>query len=269
MKKLTLFTISLLIFQSVWTVSLTTGNEPQTEVIVIGTVHNPTKNYTVGSLKHILERVNPQVVLLEFDSSFFNDSLTALNKGSENITLESRAATWLKHQKGAIIRHYEIEGRNDFYRQHRYFEKERALNASLDSLYKENLLSEESRKLLEALWAFCSVRNKFQQETPFVLNTQAFDTLVEKTHHYMHIGVSRIIDVTPALKAFAGFQGMRTDFWSKRHEAMIDNIISYAKEFSGQRIAVLCGNEHSAYLRPGLRERGIGWLVVRDYWEYE
>lgn len=242
---------------------------PGTEVIVIATNHNPTESYTLNDLKGILGRVSPQIVLLEFDSSFFDHSLSFLAEKYWGITSETKVATWYRSQSDAIFRPYDIEGRNEFYEKNRYFERERELQSHIDSLYRANRIGVEAQQQLEIRSAFMSVRNGFQATTgPKTLNSSAFDWLVLQCHRYMHESIQKAIDLTPELADFSGFESLRVAFWDRRNTAMVDNILKYSEEYSGRRIAVLCGNEHAAYLRSGLREQGAGLVSVRNYWDY-
>jgi hypothetical protein len=243
-------------------------SEHQTEVIVISTVHNDTAYFKAETLVDILKMVNPELLLLEFDPSFFDSSFALLEK-YQAISLESIAATTLQKASKVKVRPYDIEGRNQFYAEHNYFKLEGELNRELNRLYGNDGLSPEAKSLFEALLALSAIRDSFGAERPEVLNSSACDTAIEKKQYYSFKGIKRIIELTPALKAFDVFAGLADDFWVRRNEEMIKNIIRYSKEFQGKRIVVLCGYEHHYYLKKRLKEQESKEnFVVREYGNY-
>ncbi|HVG28232.1 MAG TPA: hypothetical protein VM864_00790 [Pyrinomonadaceae bacterium] len=243
-------------------------SEPQTEVVVISTVHNDTAYFKAETLVSILKKVNPDLLLLEFDSSFFDSSFSLLDK-YQAVSLESRAATTLQGVSKVKVRPYDIEGRNKFYAEPDYFKREGELNRELHRLYGSNGLSAEAKLLFETLLSLSAIRDSCGAERPEVINSSACDTSLEKKQHYSFGGVNRIIELTPALKEFDAFGSLAADFWVRRNEEMTRNIVRYAKEFRGKKIVVLCGYEHRYYLRKKLKEQAAKEdFVVREYWNY-
>ena len=243
-------------------------SEHRTEVVVISTVHNDTTYFKTETLVDILKKINPDILLLEFDSSFFDNSFALLDK-YQAITLESRAATILQNTSKVKVRPYDIEGRNKFYADHDYFKLEGALHRKLNEFYGNNMLSAEAKLLFETLLSLSAIRDSFGAERPEVINSYACDTSLEKKQYYSFKGINRIIELTPSLKEFEAFGSLADDFWMRRNEEMAKNIVRYSKEFQGKRIAVLCGYEHRYYLRKRLKEQEPKEnFVVREYRDY-
>lgn len=242
------------------------ASDSPTRVVVIGTVHEDTAQFKSGTLVDILRRVRPDVILLEFDSSFF-DSASALLEKFRGITLESRAVTTLQKELAVKVRPYDIEGRNAFYADHDYFKLEGELNRELNGLSAENGLPAEAKLTFETLRVLSAIRDAIAAERPEVINSGASDTALEKKEDYSFKGMRRIIALTPALNKYDAFGALADEFWMRRNEAMIGNVTKCAKEFRGKTIAVLCGYEHRYFLRKGLKEREAKEnLVVREYW---
>lgn len=244
-------------------------SESQTEIVVISTVHNDTNYFKTETLVDILKKVNPDLILLEFDSSFFDSSFALLEK-YQTISLESRAAATVMRQSSKIkVRPYDIEGRNKFYAEHNYFKSEAEFYGELSRLNDNNELSSEAKLLFEALISLSAIRDSCGAERPEVINSLACDTALEKKQDYSFKGIKRIIELTPALKKFDAFASLADDFWIRRNEEMVKNIIRYSKEFQGQRIVVLCGFEHRYYLRKRLKEQAAKeGFVLREYRDY-
>jgi hypothetical protein len=239
-----------------------------TEIVLVGTVHSPTTKFTEGTLIDILRRVNPDLVLLELDPSFFDGSF-ALPEKYQNISLENKAVTAYLKTAGARLRPFDIEGRNKFYQEHDYFKRELSLNQELSRLYAAGRLSAEAKLLFEGLTALAAVRDSCGAERPEVINSSACDTAIEKKQGYAFKGIGQIVALTPALKEFKPFWNLADDFWARRNEAMVRNVVKYAKELKAERAVVLCGFEHRYYLRHKLAEQAAAeGFLVKEYWEY-
>jgi hypothetical protein len=238
------------------------------EIVVVGTVHSPTPRFNEATLVAILRRVNPDLILLELDPSFF-DGAFALREKYRDVSLESKAAAAYAKDAAVRLRPFDIEGRNRFYQEHDYFKRELSLNREIGRMYGGGLLPPEAKLLFESLAALAAVRDSCGAERPEVINSSACDTAVEKKQVYAFKGVGRIVDLTPALKEFKPFWTLADDFWVRRNDAMVGNVVRHAKETRARRAVVLCGYEHRYYLRPRLAERAAKeGFVVREYWDY-
>jgi hypothetical protein len=130
-------------------------------------------------------------------------------------------------------------------------------------------LSAEARLLFETLLSLSAIRDSCGAERPEVINSSACDTAVQKKQYYSFKVIKRMIELTPALKEFDAFGSLADDFWVRRNEEMIRNIVRYSKEFRGKRIVVLCGYEHRYYLGEKLKgQEPKENFVLREYWNY-
>jgi len=240
----------------------------RTEIVVVGTVHEPTPSFREKTLLEILGRVKPDVVLLEIDRSFFDDSST-LSQRYETITLETRAATAYAKSAGVALRPYDIEGRNKFYQDNDYFARELKLNQDVSRLYARGELSLEARLLVEALRALSSIRDACGADTPEVFNSAACDSAVAHKQQYAFKGLAKVINLTPALADMRAFGELADGFWIRRNTEMVRNIVKYAKELHARRVVVLAGYEHRYYLREHLAELATSeGFVLREYRDY-
>ena len=242
--------------------------DKRTEVTVIGTVHGPTARFTEGTLIDILKRVQPDLILLELDPSFFDGSFVLPEK-YQGITLETKAVTAYGKLAAVKLRPFDIEGRNKFYQEHDYFKHELSLNQEINRMHGAGQLSPEARLIFEGLLALAAVRDACGAERPEVINSSACDAAIEKKQDYAFKGIGKIVELTPALKEFKPFWSLADDFWARRNEAMVRNVVRHAKEVRAKRVVVLCGYEHRYYLRKRLAEQAPGeGFVLKEYWEY-
>lgn len=240
----------------------------KTEVVVVGTVHAPTPNFDEKALAAILNRVKPDLILLELDPSFFDDSFN-LKEQYQGVSLEAKVATAYARAAGARLRPFDIEGRNRFYQEQDYFNREAKLNREVARLYAAEQLSTEARLLFESLLSLSAVRDACGAERPEVINSTPCDTAVEKKHYYAFKGLGRVIELTPALKESAPFWALAEEFWARRNAAMVGNILTLSKELRPRRALVLTGFEHRAYLKRRLAESApAAGFAVREFRDY-
>jgi hypothetical protein len=238
------------------------------EIVVVGTVHAPTPNFDEKALAGILNRIKPDLILLELDPSFF-DASHNLSEKYRGVSLEAKVATAYAGVAGARLRPFDIEGRNRFYQEHDYFDREATLNREVGRLYAGGQLPAEARLLFETLLSLSAVRDACGAERPEVVNSAPCDTAVERKHHYAFKGLGRVIELTPALKESAPFWALAEDFWARRNAAMVRNIVTYTKELRPGRALVLTGFEHRVLLKRRLSELAPAeGFAVREFWDY-
>jgi hypothetical protein len=239
-----------------------------TTIVVVGTVHNKTDNFTVRTLCDIMERVKPDLILVELDSSFLTPSMS-IKPEFLRISLENEAVAQYQKDHGVPIRPYDIEGRNKIYQSHNYFKLQQDLSKALNQAFHDNLLTGESAIVLEAIDRFDDIGRSFGSESARILNSNPCDVAMESKQFYAGDGMVRIVSSVPLLKQFEEFAVFRRDFWIQRNEAMVANILYWASLQHHRTILVLCGYEHRYYLRHGLKShRGPDAFILREYWSY-
>jgi hypothetical protein len=260
----------LLICQTVVTIaSPVSALRPDTStIVVVGTVHNATKYYDVQTLCRIIDRVKPDLLLVELDSSFFTPSMS-LKSEFTSISMENKAISVALQSRPIPVRPYDIEGRNQIYEQHNYFKLQRDLSSALNAAERDSLLGSKAAFLLDAIIRFDDIGAGFGSERPEVINSTACDVAMESKQYYAGEGMVQIVTSVPSLTRFKEFCKFKRDFWIKRNNAMVDNIVSWIKQFRGKTVLVLCGYEHRYFLRMGLKKQaGSETIILKDYWSF-
>lgn len=90
------------------------GQQQRTELIIIGNVHEAAPNYNADTLYTILEKIKPDIILHEIDSSFFTKKFKFKYPSGNNEQRASRKYSG-KHP-ATLIRPFEFEGRNQYRR---------------------------------------------------------------------------------------------------------------------------------------------------------
>jgi len=237
----------------------------RTEVIVVGTVHQETTNYRAKDLVTILERVRPDCILCEYDASFFTkDYHLAFRFGG----LEESAVREYLTRHSAELRPYDIDGRNDYYRKHRTFEREDAFFQAIWKARDAGELDSCAKEILETVMKGFAERDRFLASDPRAINSFTCDAaLVQKAYVYP-MGYAELSRRCSRLNAFREDWDEETRFEIRRNEAMIGHICDWAKQFPGKRLGVLCGFEHRHQLRSGIRFSTPSEILLKEYWDY-
>lgn len=236
-----------------------------TEIVIIGTVHKETNSFKTNDLVTILMRVMPDIILCEYDHSFFTKDFQFVRNfgGLEQTSVISYAKN---HQ--VLLRPYDIEGRNEFYSASKSFEREDSLIKGIRELARGNKLDSESQKVLDQIRKCMSDRDRFLAASPRDINSFECDRVLAQKTFAMDFGYSEIIHRNLDLFEFSEFWNNYVSFESRRNLEMIRNIEHWAGEFKGKRIVVLCGFEHRHQLRLGLRIHAKSSASLKEYWEY-
>lgn len=256
--------IVVLAFLTVSSAPLYSGTK-LTEVIVVGTVHQNSKEYTANDLFRILKTVHPDVILCERDSSFFTDDFkfNHLFGGLE----ETAICEYMKTEQ-AMLRPYDIEGRNDFYRKHDTFNLEDKLFGQVRELAKTGKLNTNSQAIFNNMIECFKKRDAFGKANPRRINSFDCDQALAEKWYTIDYGYSEIIRQTPDLQVYNDFHLENRSFELQRNNAMVTNIVSHIRAFQGKRILVVCGFEHRHFLRIQLNFMQDSSFSVKEYWEY-
>ena len=239
-----------------------------TTIVIVGTVHAKTDKFTYQALYDILERIKPDLILCELDSSFFTPSMS-IKPEFIRISLENMVVADYQNAYNTMIRPYDIEGRNKIYSEHNYFERQKEFSKALSQADKDNQIQGESAILLDVIDRFDQIGQAFGSESPVVINSGPCFVAMEAKQFYANDGLVKIVNSVPVLKEFTEFVTFKRDFWITRNEAMTDNILKWSKLLHPGTIIVLCGFEHSYYIRNALNKQNLyDTFKLREYWTY-
>jgi hypothetical protein len=243
----------------------------KTELCIIGTVHHDTTKYSSNDLVNMLKSINPNIILLELYSKFMNENYDiTIDREILNKWQELKAAVEYKNvNSNVLFRPFDLEGRNELYKELGYLETQRGVETAMEKLYKENKLSDECKFYYELMKNLFEAKLKMVNETPHVVNSNLSSHLVSIEHHYWFKCTEKIIELTPELSAYSNFKKSVSDIWIMRNNAMVDNILKYINEFAGKKLVVLVGGEHKYYLLRNLIEKQTtNHFILKEFWEY-
>ena len=245
----------------------TNAKADTTEVIIIGTTHNETENFNPDSLYNIFLKLQPHVILMESDSTYMTYDYR-LKDHIKDIANETRAVTLYLESNNVHLRPYDITNRDNYLNSFRRRRMERSFFEKLTELYESGNMSSNASSIINGLINSMDYAEYLSYNTPFEINRPENDTLIKEINYYEFEAFHQLINETPELYEYGEYWQEHTNFWVMRNNAMVENIIRYAREFSGKRLIVLCGFSHKPYLQDGLKELVLnGEIIIKEYWE--
>lgn len=246
------------------------------ELIIVGTLHrrhNTAKCYTPEALREILLALRPHLFCTEteaqhigedgFCKALEGDLESVVDKWPDGVALEQAS-----RELGVRQISFEREGRDQGYRETRYFERRDRANAQL-----QRLLSQLAA--VDPMCVECKVAEILdraeqcqllldQTAGPEIINSEAFDNVVRIKHSFP-------VTLLPLLAKHEGHEEMLADWqfifdeWEERNTIMADNLTRICGEHPGKRLVVVTGCEHRFALRDRLA--GRPGVVLKEFWE--
>lgn len=239
----------------------------QTEVCLVGTKHEPCAYFNSDSVYAILLRVQPDVVLMELDSSFFDNHFCFnLEKYPDLLSTNETIGTHrYQQEQGVDLRPFEITGRNEWYRDHRYFERQDSMWRDALSLYRADKLSRKNREDMELILQVMNY-NDMKFASPRDMNSSMTMGYLSLREYILYQKPVSIVETEEMLNHWRGFVRLWSSRWYERNEVMAANIRRMAEVYLGKRLLVLVGLEHKPGLLKLLKE--CDGMELKEYWEF-
>lgn len=225
--------------------------DKETQIYIIGTVHKETGQFNSDTLLRILNEINPDVILVECDSSYFTSDFE-FQEDIKNYFLETKAVSDYQKSKNVIIRPYDITGRDLHYDDYSKITREKSFFKKLDSLKDNYSGNNEVRKNLNSYHSLLELADKMTRSEISYINSIEGSKNIDTINYSTYEGLYFLVSNIPELSPFKSYWIDEYNFWNKRNDAMIENIFKYSKQFEGKRIVVLCGFGHKNILEKGI-----------------
>ncbi len=251
------------------------GQYKRAELIIIGNVHQAAANYNADTLYTILEKIKPDIILHEIDSSFFTKDFKFKYPSTGNE--QNASKKYLKKYPRTLIRPFEFEGRNQYRRAEGMVPTDNLTIQLIDSLYQAGELSPQENVIVKTYYQLTEQLEVIAAKPPKHFNNPKTDSICEQRQHFQH---KKLTQITSKRQEFAsrfvikpnggrisyrdGYQ-LWADFWDLRNKAMAKNIIKIAKQNPGRRIVVLTGFAHRYYLLEELKKDDS--IQIKEYYE--
>lgn len=250
----------------------------RTELVLLGTVHQPIQNFTPDSLYNILVRIKPDVILFEVDSSFFTENFE-FNKtweSNENIA----TIKYMKNFK-VDVRPYEFSGRNEYRIKIGARPTDSKATKLLDSLYRHNELDTLNKSIYKEFIKINDSLSSFAYLGTKAFNNSNTDKIAQLRQEFQYKKLLSIMQEYPVFSntyqvinegdsiSYAEGYKQASEFWDLRNQTMSKNILHFVRKYNGRRIVVLNGYFHRYYLNSLIKPKQDELkFSIKEYYEY-
>jgi len=240
-------------------------------VIVLGTKHNGNKLVTVRSMLQIIKRINPDIILLEFDSTAIKNC--AINKvwGTKTAELlgiwknpiEYRAARKFKEIKDSVcLAPFDV-----------YIPNRRSYisyTQQMEKSHQETLLRVYNECLLNAGDAndfnnYNNINNAFLgllDSSILRMNSPSLPDTIQTIIYQEKHAIRRITMNYPALQPFSNWYNAQVDFWDERSEAINKKLLKELNANSNKTILIITGLLHKSDIENYLKRKELASLCT-------
>jgi len=154
--------------------------DTEQELVILGTIHQPTDLVNPDSMFNILEAFSPDVIMLEADSSIFDDDFifTETWGSNENIAI----LKYVKIHPEVAVRPIEFEGRNDYRFQNGLDPGANQVFGLLYELAEGKKLNKKQQNIWNNFIELSKQRDHITDQTLKSMNAPSSDELFEKHH---------------------------------------------------------------------------------------
>jgi len=250
----------------------------KTELVLLGTVHQPIQNFTPDSLYNILVKIKPDLILFEVDSSFFTKEFKFKKKWESN---ENIATVKYMNNFNVDVRPYEFTGRNEYRIKIGSRPTDGKAIELLDSLYRNNELSSLDKKIYQKFLKISDSLNSFAYLGAKAFNNSKTDQIAKVRQHSQYNELLKIINELPIFSntffvkndndSISYKEGYKraSEFWDLRNQTMSKNILHFVNQYKSSRIVVLNGYFHRYYLNSLILPRQDELdFIVKEFYEY-
>jgi|SRR5208283_4841319 len=244
------------------------------EVVLLGTLHgmhHQNSRYSVDTLRDLIVRLKPSAILIELPPAIGGEPTIEKQRIAERFANDEN---WSANAAADVLQIPVVacdrQGRNEYYRETNYFDREARLNRRveswLNSAENAKIAPAEAALLGPLLGNAARSQNYFTINAgPEVINSEGFDRIIRFKHFIWQELMPELSAKVTSLNDLAGEFAFFRDEWHERNRIMADNIATQARKRPGQRIVVLCGCEHRYILRELLSAQPD--VHLREFYE--
>lgn len=246
------------------------------ELIIVGTVHFPTKGINADSIYRVLKKVQPEVILMERDSVSFDSSFSRKVEYEEN---EDQAVSrFLKDNPYTLLRPIEFEGRNEYRIQEGLYPQAKEVYQKLNELSRSNGFNIQEQEIWDQFVNYWVKLDSLSANDLKSINTTESDKILDSAKYYQYSLIKEIVTEHQEfdelmIDARGDSISLKNYFikWEKfehydRNNAMVDNIIKTIKTLPNKKYLLLVGYHHRYYLKKAL-DKNADDIIITEYYE--
>jgi len=241
----------------------------QTKLYTIGILDNSDDKYSSNEFYTIISDIQPDIILYECDpacisSNFRFDSISCPLILS---SVETKAISMYQDVSQIDVAPFDMEGRNKFYSENSYFEKEKEMFNDIGLSLSENKINSENIPDFDLLWSVLSLYS-IKKYSLQEINSTVFADYTEYKHAIVHDLLISIAKRNKVLNSWIEYTILRKKHWEERNKAMVNNISFFLKDYKDKKILVISGAEHKYYINNYFNTTEYKSVVqVINYWK--
>jgi len=236
-------------------------------VFIIGSPHRETSGTKMKDIYSAIEKCKPDIILVECDSGMLGSSFR-FSPNLLSVYEFKIAQQYADEHAGVLLRPFDIEGRNKFFQDSQYFERQLQFFNALNVLYQKDSLSFTDKKNYEKSLLWNHLADSLQETDLRFLNSDSTDFVIEKKMNAYYEKFGSLIGNTNGLQKYLSYFEMDSSFWIHRNQKMAEHISSYCRQFTGKRIVVLTGFYHRYMLKKFLHAPSLeSYIEIREFYE--
>ncbi|MFP2996602.1 hypothetical protein ABN763_11855 [Spongiivirga sp. MCCC 1A20706] len=253
-------------------------NSKQKEIYILGTVHHPTINVNSDSILRIIRQIKPSLILIESDSSNFDNQMNIKRYYEENEY--GAVKQYLIEHPSTLIRPYDLNNRDEQRIQNGLYAEAGFAFELLNQMHSAGKFSQNDSISWNRFNTYWREYELLLGGTLVDLNAVKSEVIIDSVSYYQYIKTNNIIESYPIFTE-STLIGANNDTitikdyfknWSdfeyhKRNNAMVQNIIKHIHSTKATRILVLTGIKHKSPLKKALSEKpnALRFKMIESY----
>lgn len=257
-----------------WGCHLTNQNSTK-QLTIIGTVHFPTNGINADSIYQAILKIQPEVILLERDSSAFDSDFNRLfdDDGNETIAI----AKILKGNPKTLIRPIEFEGRDKFRDETGLYPQANEVFQKLNELSRSESFNEQEQQVWNRFAYYWIKLDSLSSINLKAINTDYSDAILDSAKYYQYTKMKEIVekhnDFNEMMIDSRGDSISLKEYFDKweqfehydRNDAMVANIIRTMNNLANQNFVLLVGYHHRYYIKKALQSKAPNIRITEFY----
>ncbi|UAM97774.1 hypothetical protein K8354_15985 [Polaribacter litorisediminis] len=250
-------------------------NELSKGLSIIGTVHFPTPGVNADSIYQAIKMAKPDVILLERDSTAFDDNFKPLFDDQENESLAIKR--YLKEHPDVSIRPIEFEGRNSYRVEIGLFPQANEVYQKLNEMARSGQFSNQQQEIWDQFAQYWMQMDSLSSESLKALNTKYTDKLLEKAKQIQYTEMKKLVNARDEYNKLMldarGDSISLKDYFNKweqfehyeRNNAMVANTIRTMNSMPKQKFVLIVGYHHRYYIKNKI-EKQSPEIILSEYY---
>jgi hypothetical protein len=226
----------------------------QTNVYILGSPHQETTKLKKSDFYTAIKNCKPDLILFELDTIMMEKDFS-FPKSLKGYFEVDVVDSLIKKNKKIIVRPFDIEGRNEFFRKNKYYETQNAMFTEIFRLKEKDSLTFENNIILDNFIDLNRVVNNFVQSDLKTINSSPVDYLVKVKMNSLYKNFPHLLSTTKNLEKFKEHLDLDAAFWIKRNNEMANHILKFIELYKGKTIVVITGSFHRYYLKEILQPK--------------